>query len=799
MNRSASSNKPLAHQIKSIAHSQGTPIVFDCSDPGCVSADTEFLTPTGWKRIDQYEHGDLVAQFYPDSREIEFVAPSAYVKKPCDTMIHIEPVRGMSQRLSPEHRVLYYDESGAHGVCSAEDFMADLHRLGPNRLKRKFCSTFSVRGTGALPLSDAQLRVMVAVIADGTFSSRTNRCVVRLKKARKIERLRSILERAGIEFSTRTCGGDPDFTVFMFDAPRRDKVFDAWWWGASQAQLEVIADELPHWDGSQDPRPSAGTRFSSVERASADFAQYAFAASKRPASCKKVVRIRNDVHRQCVMVDYVVYAKAKDQFIGPGRKESVFIAPNPEGFKYCFEVPTSFLLLRHNGYIFATGNTGKTFVRIKMYALRHKNPRNRKCALVLAPKSLLRTTWLNDFKKFEPGIRVVVAPAERREAMFDEPADVYVTNSDAVKWLAKKPKSFFDKFDELIVDESTAFKHHTSQRSKAAAKLAKYFKYRTCMTGTPNSRSITDVWHQVYLLDEGKRLGTSFYAFRNAVCEPRQVGPNRNAIDWVDKDGAEEAVFGLLKDIVIRHKFEECVDIPANHKRTVSYLLSEKQLKAYEELERTQMLLLQPNTVANLKAAFKNKPLPDVEAVIGVNAAVIANKLLQVASGAVYQSTNKYHVVDDGRYKLVLDLVEERDHSLVLFLWQHQRDLMVKEAAARKIPYCVIDGSTPGKIRDKLVAEYQDGKYQVLFGHPKTVGHGMTLTRGNTTIWASPTYDAELYAQASKRQHRIGQTRKTETITVVAEGTIDERVVKILNEKNQRMNNLLDLFQVAAT
>jgi SNF2 family DNA or RNA helicase len=184
--------------------------------------------------------------------------------------------------------------------------------------------------------------------------------------------------------------------------------------------------------------------------------------------------------------------------------------------------------------------------------------------------------------------------------------------------------------------------------------------------------------------------------------------------------------------------------------------------------------------------------------VIGVNGAVIANKLLQVASGAVYKSTNKYHVVDDGRYKLVLDLVEERDHSLVLFLWQHQRDLMVKEAAARKIPYCVIDGSTPEKIRDKLVAEYQDGKYQVLFGHPKTVGHGMTLTRGNTTIWASPTYDAELYAQASKRQHRIGQTRKTETITVVAEGTIDERVVKILNEKNQRMNKLLDLFQVAS-
>lgn len=470
--------------------------------------------------------------------------------------------------------------------------------------------------------------------------------------------------------------------------------------------------------------------------------------------------------------------------------------PNPKPFKHQLK---SLAHSEKTNIVFDCSDpgTGKTFVRIKMYAMRHKNPHKRKCALVLAPKSLLRTTWLNDFKKFEPSLRVVVAPAERREAMFDEPADVYVTNSDAVKWLAKKPKSFFDKFDELIVDESTAFKHHTSQRSKAAAKIAKHFKYRSCMTGTPNSRSITDVWHQVFLLDEGKRLGTSFYAFRNAVCEPKQVGRNKNAIDWVDKDGAEEAVFGLLKDIVIRHKFEDCVDIPANRKRTVSYLMSEKQLKAYEELERTQMLLLYPPTPENLMRKLKGKAMVPSSAVVGVNAAVIANKLLQVASGAVYENPNKYHVVDDGRYKLVTDLVEERDHSLVLFLWQHQRDLLVKEAAARKIPYCVVDGGTPERLREQYVAEYQAGKYQVMFGHPKTVGHGMTLTRGNTTIWASPTYDAELSTQASKRQYRIGQTRKTETITVVAEGTIDERVVQILDVKNQRMTNLLDLFEVA--
>jgi hypothetical protein len=179
---------------------------------------------------------------------------------------------------------------------------------------------------------------------------------------------------------------------------------------------------------------------------------------------------------------------------------------------------------------------------------------------------------------------VSVSTAGKHEAAFKADADVYVTNIDAVKWLAKQPKGFFKDFDELIIDESTAYKHNTSERSKAAAKIAKFFKFRRAMTGTPNGNSITDVWHQVKILDDGKRLGPSFFAFRNAVCTPYQKGPNANALEWVDKDGAEEAVFGMLSDIVVRHKFEDCVDIPEQHQYTVSYQLTPQQLKAYYDM-----------------------------------------------------------------------------------------------------------------------------------------------------------------------------------------------------------------------
>jgi SNF2 family DNA or RNA helicase len=445
--------------------------------------------------------------------------------------------------------------------------------------------------------------------------------------------------------------------------------------------------------------------------------------------------------------------------------------------------------------------TGKTFVRIKVYEARHKGIK-KKSALVLAPRSLLRSVWAADFKKFAPKIKVNVATADVRAETFAEPADVYVTNLDAVKWLAKQPKKFFEKFfekfDEIIIDESSAYKHATSQRSKAVAKIAKFFKYRTCMTGTPNGRSITDVWHQVFILDGGKRLGPSFYAFRNSVCEPTQVGRTANAMRWDDKDGAEEAVFNLLKDIVIRHKFEDCVDIPPNHRYDLTYDLTPKHRKAYEELEATQMLLLKAKTPANASARLLGEKPKDFHVVSAINAAVVAGKLLQIASGAVYESPDKYHLIDDGRYKMILDLVEERQHSLVFFHWKHQRDLLVAEAEKRGISFCIYDGSVGDKERTVLEQQYQAGMFRVMFAHPKSAAHGLTLTKGTTTIWASPTYNAETDVQGSKRQHRIGQTQKTETITIIAAGTIDERADSLRAGKSARMTNLLDLFGIAA-
>lgn len=432
--------------------------------------------------------------------------------------------------------------------------------------------------------------------------------------------------------------------------------------------------------------------------------------------------------------------------------------------------------------------TGKTAVRIWSWAERRRKGGG--CMLVLAPRSLLTVAWANDFAKFTPDMKVSVATAAKREQAFEVDADVYITNHDAVKWLVKQKAPFWARFKngDGVNDESTAFKHHTSQRSKAALRIFqpknKVFAHVANMTATPTSNGICDIWHQVLLLDGGKRLGPSFYAFRSSVCTPVQVGRSAQAMEWRDREGAEEAVFGLLSDIVVRHRFEDCVDIPKTHTYTVDYTMTAKQAKAYKDMELAQVLVTG-------KQAGKNLTMT------AVNAAAVTTKLQQIASGAVYDNDSKYHVIETERYESILDMVEVRKHPLVFFFWGHQRVALVDEADKRGLTYAVLDGNATDTDRIRIVNTYQRGEYDVLFAHPKSAAHGLTLTAGTSTIWTSPTYDLEIWQQGNKRQARIGQKQKTEIVVCIAKGTIEERIYnEILMPKEGRMKSLLELFAV---
>lgn len=420
--------------------------------------------------------------------------------------------------------------------------------------------------------------------------------------------------------------------------------------------------------------------------------------------------------------------------------------------------------------------TGKTAVEIVAFAKHRK--RGGKALLVIAPRSLLYSAWAADFNKFAPWLKVSVATAKNREEAFAVEADVYITNTDAVRWLAKQSAKFFFRFDTFVNDECTAFKHHTSLRSTCLRKIIKHFKFRRALTGTPATNGICDIWHQVFLLDDGKRLGKSFYNFRSAVCTVDNTGPFTK---WVDKKNSEALVGSLIQDITIRHVFEECVDIPPNHRYTIPFELSKKHRAAYDEMVDKSIVVLERKSVT------------------AINAAVQYGKLLQIASGAAYGRTDDdspYVLIDESRYELVADLVEERQHSLVVFRWQHQRDELIKQLKGKDISYAVYDGSVLSDTkRAEIVEAFQQGAYRCLLVHPKSAGHGLTLVRATSTIWASPTPDLEHFIQANKRIYRIGQKKKTETIVVIGTDTIDEYAYERMIGKDDRLTGLLSFLR----
>lgn len=446
----------------------------------------------------------------------------------------------------------------------------------------------------------------------------------------------------------------------------------------------------------------------------------------------------------------------------------------PEPFSHQV-VTTQFGLVTPRVFDTSDAGTGKT--RAWLDVLRERFKVRGGKALVLAPKTILKSAWADDIRKFTPELTYTIAYAHNRQKAFEADVDIYITNHDAVKTILKNPKWINKRgFHTLIVDESTAFKHRTSQRAKALAKLAQVFEFRALLTGTPNPNGILDLWHQVFLLDGGDRLGTSFWRFRSTVCEPKQVGPSPQHVKWTDKDGMAEAVAELIEDITIRHIFEECTDIPENHEYAVNFELSPEHRRAYQILKEHSVLELKEGGIT----AF--------------NAAVVANKLLQLASGAVYDDSGQSRLYATSRYELVLDLAEQRDQCVIAFNWTHQRDHLVHLAEQRGLTYGVIDGSVSAKRRAEVVELFQAGVIRIIFAHPASAGHGLTLTRGRATIWASPVYNAEHYVQFNKRIYRIGQHHRTETILVTAEDTIDIDVARRLMSKITKMDDLLELL-----
>ena len=333
---------------------------------GCVDCDTEYFNGFEWKKISEYQIGDKVLQYNEDGTA-ELVIPSRYIKKPSKKLYHFETKYGLDQCLSLDHNVVY---RSCKGKMYNEPFEKIMKKQQTSGFHGRFLTTFNYEGKG-INLTDNEIRLKVAIFADGTFfyDDVTNtKCRVHLKKDRKKQRLEKLLKLNNIIYDKRNSSAQ-GFNDYYFYTDSQDKHFPIEWYQCSKHQLKIIADEIGYWDS----RYSTKNEYTTTCKKDADFIQFVFTSLGYRATIGIYNRVGQDYLTcnkiyQRKSVEYTVrYTTRTLVGLCTDRREHCIMTPITEyvpkdGYQYCFTVPSHMLVLRRNDKIFITGNCGKSSV-----------------------------------------------------------------------------------------------------------------------------------------------------------------------------------------------------------------------------------------------------------------------------------------------------------------------------------------------------------------------------------------------------------------------------------------------------
>lgn len=390
-------------------------------------------------------------------------------------------------------------------------------------------------------------------------------------------------------------------------------------------------------------------------------------------------------------------------------------------------------------------------------------------ALVIAPLRVAEDTWSRESEKWDHTkylrISKILGSEKERIAAIQADADIYVINRENVEWLVNYCGKRWP-FDMVVIDELSSFKSSKSQRFRALRKVRPLVKRMVGLTGTPAPNGLIDLWAQIYLLDRGERLGKTVTGYRERYFQPDRR--NQNVIySWKPKPEAEAAIYEKLSDICVSMQAKDWLDLPEKMDREVQIQLSPSVKEKYRQLEKDLLLpFAGGDVVAN-------------------TAAVLSNKLLQMANGAVYDENGAVRELHDAKLKALDDVIEAANGKPVLVFYAYQHDLVRLKEHLKQLKPRTLD--TAEDIR-----EWNEGKIPVLMAHPASAGHGLNLQAGgNIIVWFGLTWSLELYQQANARLHRQGQENSVIIHHLVAEGTVDEDVMKALSNKAVGQDSLL--------
>lgn len=380
--------------------------------------------------------------------------------------------------------------------------------------------------------------------------------------------------------------------------------------------------------------------------------------------------------------------------------------------------------------------------------------------IVVAPLRVARDTWSAEIEKWEHlrelRYSVVVGAEQERLKALRTPADIYIINRENIQWLVEQSGIPFD-FDIAVIDELSSFKNHQSKRFKAFMKIRPRLKRIVGLTGTPASNGLMDLFAEFKLLDMGERLGRFIGQYRNTYFQPDK----RNGMvvySYKPLPDAEQRIYDKISDITISMKAADNLAMPELISLEYTVQLSEKEREKYDRLKKDLVLSTEDNEVT------------------AANAAVLSNKLSQMANGAVYSDDESVIEIHDRKLDALEDIIESMNGRplLVAYWFKHDLERIKKRFDVREIR------------SSEDISDWNSGKIPVALIHPASAGHGLNLQQGGSAlVWFGLTWSLELYQQTNARLWRQGQTADTVVIQhIIAKGTIDEQIMKALKTKD---------------
>jgi SNF2 family DNA or RNA helicase len=384
--------------------------------------------------------------------------------------------------------------------------------------------------------------------------------------------------------------------------------------------------------------------------------------------------------------------------------------------------------------------------------------------LVIAPLRVAEDTWSREIEKWDHlrhlRISKVLGSVTQRRKALKADADIYVINRENVEWLVSELGTKWD-FDTVVIDELSSFKNHQSKRFRALRRVRPMMKRVIGLTGTPAPNSLIDLWPQIYLLDQGERLGKTITGYRERYFIPGERS-GHIVYKWYEKKEAEQRIYEAISDIAVSMKAEDWLELPERIDRVVPIRLSEQARALYKKLERDLLL-----------------PYQDAD-VVASTAAVLSNKLLQMASGAVYDEEKGVKLIHDAKLDALEDIIEAAQGKPVMVFYNFKHSL---ERIQQRFPQART--LRKGKDGNEDIRAWNNDEIPLLLLHPKSAGHGLNLQESScqTVVWFDQIWSLEEDQQANARVHRQGQTRRIVVMRLVAEGTMDEEAVEALERK----------------